>query len=96
MNNVAKIVGSLMLTYVTHWGATNVYSYVCLPGGFFGFFQGMINTGSPMCTTTLNFVTATQASYATILTVTLSRIVMDFILPTGGYEKKTVAEPPAV
>jgi len=91
INNITKIFGSLLLTYTTHYVATNLYSSICLPTGIWGFLQGMINTGSPMCTTTLHFVSATQASYATILTVTLSRMFMDVILP--GETKKLEENP---
>jgi len=91
VNNITKILGSLLLTYTTHYVATNLYSNLCLPTGIWGFLQGMINTGSPMCTTTLHFVSATQASYATILTVTLSRLFMDVILP--GDTKKVDIQP---
>lgn len=81
MDHVVKIAGSLLLTYTSHYVAANVYTQLCVPGTLWGFLQGMVTTGSPVCTATLSYVSSSQASYSTILTVTVSRLLMDMIIP---------------
>jgi len=82
MDQLAKIVGSIVLTYSTHYVAANFYTNVCVPTGIWGFVQGMFTTGSPVCSATLNYVSSSQTSYTSILTVTASRLVMDMLLPS--------------
>ena len=82
MDQLAKIVGSIVLTYSTHYVAANIYTHLCVPTGLWGFVQGMLTTGSPVCSATLNYVSSSQTSYTTILTVTASRLVMDMLLPS--------------
>ena len=84
MDQILKVVGSVMLTYATHYVAANMYANLCVPQGIWGFVQGMVTTGSPVCTATLNYVSSSQSSYSTILTVTASRLIMDMILPGKG------------
>ena len=78
---IAKVLGSLLLTYSTHYGASKLYSELCVPDGIIGYFYGMVTTGSPICSATLSYVSNSQTSYATIITMTISRAVMDAILP---------------
>ena len=77
----AKLAGSLLLTYSTHYGAAKIYSHLCVPSGVWGYIQGMFTTGSPICAATVSYVSNSQSSYATIITMTISRAVMDAILP---------------
>ena len=44
---VLRIAGTFLLTYTTHYGASKVYTAVCVPDGLLGFVQGMFTTGSP-------------------------------------------------
>jgi hypothetical protein len=81
MDLVVKIGGSLLLTYTSHYVAANLYTQLCVPPSLWGFLQGMVTTGSPVCTAALNYVSSSQASYSTILTVTVSRLLMDMIIP---------------
>ena len=81
---VVKLVGTLLLTYSTHYGATKMYSVLCVPNGMWGYVQGMFTTGSPICAATLTYASNSQASYAAIITMTISRAVMDAILPGTG------------
>ena len=81
MDQLVKIAGSVLLTYTTHYVAANLYTNLCVPTGVWGFIQGMVTTGSPVCSATLNYVSSSQSSYSTILTVTASRLIMDMIMP---------------
>jgi len=81
MDQIVKIAGSVLLTYTTHYVAANLYTQLCVPGSLWGFFQGMVTTGSPVCTATLTYVASSQASYSTILTMTVSRLFMDMLIP---------------
>lgn len=79
-----KLAGTLFLTYSSHYGAAKIYSTLCVPNGWFGYIQGMFTTGSPICSATLSYVSNSQSSYATIITMTITRAVMDAILPGTG------------
>jgi hypothetical protein len=78
---VAKLAGTLLMTYTSHYVATKVYTHFCVPDGVWGFFQGMLTTGSPVCSVTLSYISNSQASYATAITMTVSRAIMDAIMP---------------
>lgn len=84
---ILKLVGTLLLTYSTHYGATKLYTTLCVPDGFAGYVYGMFTTGSPICTATLSYVSNSQSSYATVITTTLSRAIMDTLLPGSGPAK---------
>lgn len=79
---IVKLMGTLLLTYSTHYGAAKLYSSLCVPNGFWGYVQGMFTTGSPICAATVTYVSNSQASYATIITMSISRAVMDAVLPS--------------
>lgn len=78
---IVKLLGTLVLTYSTHYGAAKLYSSLCVPNGVWGYVQGMFTTGSPICAATVAYVSNSQTSYATIITMSISRAVMDAILP---------------
>lgn len=80
---VLRLAGTFLLTYTTHYGASKLYTAVCVPDGWIGFVQGMFTTGSPICTTILSYVSNSQASYATIITATISRSLIDTLLPAS-------------
>ena len=80
---VLRLAGTFLLTYTTHYGASKVYTAVCVPDGWLGFVQGMFTTGSPICTTILSYISNSQSSYATVITATISRSVMDTLLPAA-------------
>jgi hypothetical protein len=81
---ILKLAGTLLLTYTSHYGAAKIYSSLCVPNGIWGYIQGMFTTGSPICAATLSYVSNSQSSYATIITMTISRAVMDAILPPAA------------
>ena len=80
---VLRLAGTLLLTYTTHYGASKVYTAVCVPDGWLGFVQGMFTTGSPICTSILSYISNSQSSYATVITATISKSLMDTLLPAA-------------
>jgi len=43
----------------------------------------MFTTGSPICTTILSYISNSQSSYATVITATISKSLMDTLLPAA-------------
>jgi hypothetical protein len=78
---VGKTLASIMVTYSAHYASTKVYSGMCVPDGLWGYLQGLVTTGSPLCTATLTYASNSQNSYATILTMAVSRIAIELVLP---------------
>ena len=78
---VGKTLATIALTYSAHYASVKVYSGMCVPDGIWGYLQGLVNTGSPMCTATLTYASNSQNSYATIVTMAISRIAIDLVLP---------------
>lgn len=78
---VLRLAGTFLLTYTTHYGAAKLYTALCVPDGIMGYVYGMFTTGSPICSATLAYVSNSQSSYATIITATISRSLMDTLLP---------------
>jgi hypothetical protein len=74
---IAKTLGTVVITYTVHYASTKIYSHVCVPDGVWGYIQGFLMLGSPMCTAMLNFASSTQSSYGTIITMVLSRLLID-------------------
>jgi len=74
---IAKTIGTVVITYTVHYASTKIYSHVCVPDGVWGYIQGFLMLGSPLCTAMLNFASSTQSSYATIITMVLSRLLID-------------------
>ena len=83
MSTVIRTFLSAVLAYSTHYGVTKLYSEFCIPSGIYGFIQGGLTTGSPVCSTTLSFMTSTYNAYSTIILVSLSRMIVDFALETS-------------
>lgn len=80
---------SALLTYTTHYAVSKIYTTICVPNGVFGFIQGFLTIGSPLCHAGVQLISATQVSYATLITMGLTRLVVDY-LPT---EAKVSLEP---
>lgn len=83
LSPILKVAGTLFLTYSSHYGAIKLYSTFCVPDSLVGYLQGMITTGSPVCSATLAYASNSQTSYATIITMTISRAIMDAVLPSS-------------
>lgn len=63
-----------------HYVATNAYAEFCAPRTFFGIFQSLLLTGSPVCSALLTVINNSHNSYGLIvgslLTLGLAKITM--------------------
>lgn len=59
---------ALAMNYGVHVSSSLAYGYVCVPHGITDFLQSVVVTASPVCSTLLMIMQATQTNYATILT----------------------------
>ena len=78
---IAKTFGSAVIAYTSHYAVTKFYTYACVPDGFYGYLQGYITTGSPVCQASLQLITNTQMSYSNTVMIILSRAIMDVLAP---------------
>jgi hypothetical protein len=88
MYAISRAVLSAALTYVAHYGVTKLYSSFCVPNGVWGFFQGSIITGSPMCASALTVMTNTHSAYSAMVLAGVSRFVVDIIADGATYLSK--------
>jgi len=79
-----KGVASAAVAYSVHYSSAKLYDYFCVPDGVYGFVQGMFTTGSPVCQAGLAVVSNTQMSYSTLITIGLTRMVLDMAVPGSG------------
>ena len=84
LTEVGKTLATIVVTYTAHYASTKAYSSFCVPDGLWGYVQGFLTTGSPLCSATLTYASNSQNSYATIITMAVSRIAIEFILPGGA------------
>lgn len=81
MEAIGKTLLSAVVVYSTHYGASKLYDYACVPDGIWGFIQGSFTAGSPICKATLDVVANTQSSYSSIILMSITRIVIDHVIP---------------
>lgn len=72
---------SAVVAYSTHYGFVKLYSSNCVPDGVWGYFQGFLTAGSPLCQTGVQVIQSTQMTYGSIITMGLTRFVLDIINP---------------
>lgn len=82
LTEIGKTLATIVVTYTAHYASTKAYSSFCVPDGLWGYVQGFLTTGSPLCSATLSYASNSQNSYATIITMAVSRIAIELILPT--------------
>jgi hypothetical protein len=78
---VGKGVASALISYSAHYATAKAYSAACVPDGFYGFLQGLVTSGSPVCQVGVQVLSATQVSYSTVIMMGLSRIILDVVAP---------------
>jgi hypothetical protein len=78
---VGKAVASALISYSAHYATAKAYSTACVPDGFYGFLQGLVTSGSPVCQVGVQVISATQVSYSTVIMMGLSRIILDVVAP---------------
>lgn len=82
MEFLSKGAASAILAYTAHYGMSKLYNSFCVPDGFMGFIQGLLTAGSPICKSGLEVMTATQVSYSTVITMSISRLLLDLAVPS--------------
>lgn len=83
MEAIAKTVLAGVVTYSAHYGSVKLYDQFCVPDGIWGFLQGFVTTGSPMCQVGVTMIKETQTSYSSFLLMGVSRILIDLVLPSA-------------
>lgn len=79
MNSVVKTAITALVAYSSHFGITKLYTSICVPDGIYGYIQGFITTGSPVCSSLLSLMTNTQLTYSTLLVTSVARIMVDLL-----------------
>ena len=78
MEAIAKGTLSAILAYSTHYGVLKLYDHYCIPDGLWGYVQGFISAGSPVCQAGVSLISSTQVSYSSVVTMGISRLVLDY------------------
>ena len=78
---IGKTLAAILVTYSAHYASTKAYSNFCVPDGIFGYIHGFLSAGSPLCSATLTYASNSQNSYAAVITMAVSRIAIDLIVP---------------
>jgi len=81
MGEIVKGLASMGVVYTLHYAGAKAYSAFCVPDGVWGFVQGLVTTGGPVCTVILKTVEATASSYSSILAMGATRLAIDFFVP---------------
>lgn len=81
MEAVGKTCGSAFVAYSAHYGMTKLYNQFCVPDGFWGYLQGFVTTGSPLCKMGMDVMTHTQVSFSTVILTGVARILLDWVAP---------------
>ena len=79
MESIIKSVASVAMVYSAHYTSIKVYDNFCVPDGVWGYITGLITAGSPACNVALKVAENTGASYTTVLTVGLTRFILDLV-----------------
>ena len=81
MEAILKTAASALVAYTTHYGIAKFYNFVCVPDGFWGYLNGMISTGSPVCQAGVEVLSHTQVSYSSMIMMGITRIIIDVVAP---------------
>ena len=76
LNELFKILLSVILVYSAHYGTSKIYDNVCVPDGIQGYLQGLITTSSPWCKMALDIMKTTENHYSSVILVGLSRLLL--------------------
>lgn len=79
MEAVSRGVMSGILAYSIHYATIKAYTVMCVPEGIYGFVQGFITTGSPVCQTMLSVASHAQVSYSSFILLGVSRVLVDLM-----------------
>jgi hypothetical protein len=95
MNSIFKTAVAAFVAYSTHFGVLKLYNEVCVPDGFWGYLQGSITTGSPICNGMFTVMSQSQVSYNAIIITSLSYLFVDglgAILSSGKQKEEKEKE----
>jgi hypothetical protein len=84
MDALAKGAASAIIAYTAHYGTAKLYNHFCIPDGFWGYVQGYITAGSPICRAGMEIMASTQLSFSTVIMVGMTRVVLDWVAPNVG------------
>lgn len=79
LKEASRLALSTFMVYSVHFGAVKAYDAFCVPDGVYGYLQGLITTGSPVCKFVLDTVTSTQNHYSGVILVGVSRVLLGLI-----------------
>lgn len=98
MQAIGKGLATMLLVYTTHYSVAKLYNHFCVPDSIYGFFQGAITTGSPMCMGAMDILKTTQTSYGSLIMLGTSRLFVDMLSPFNRNQnnKYTSTEDPKV
>lgn len=77
MQALGRIALSTMIAYTAHYGSTKIYNEICVPDGIWGFFQGLIATGSPVCQAVYAVMTHSQVTYSSFIVLGLGSLAIE-------------------
>ena len=80
-SQIAKATATALLSYGAHYGMVKVYNIMCVPDGIYGFLQGLVTSGSPVCQAGIQIISSTQVSYSQLIMMGISRIIIDVVAP---------------
>ena len=81
MDALWKGAASAAVAYTAHYGMVKAYSAACVPDGVWGFIQGLVSAGSPLCQAGVQIISNTQLAYGTVITMGLTRLAIDYLAP---------------
>lgn len=67
LKKVAYVAAPILIVFVLHYAAANLYVHICANLGLVGFLTSFITTGSPVCNALLNVINATHNSYGLLI-----------------------------
>jgi len=70
-----------LISYTTHYASVKFYDKACVPDGILGYLTGFVSAGSPVCQASLLVTKNTEVSYSSIITMSLTRIILDIVAP---------------
>jgi hypothetical protein len=81
MEAIGKAAASALIAYSAHYGASKLYNSFCVPDGIWGYVQGLVTTGSPLCQAGVQVISNTQISYSSMIMMGITRIFVDMVAP---------------
>lgn len=78
---------SAVVAYTAHYGMVKLYSAACVPDGVWGYVQGLVTAGSPFCQAGVQIISSTQVTYGAVITMGLTRLVLDVVAPSTPADK---------